>query len=320
MKIESQIEKISSFQHLELLANQVVEGFISGMHKSPFHGFSAEFAEHKVYNVGESTKHIDWKLFAKTDRLYTKRFEEETNLRCHIIIDNSSSMHYPKLKDSQQFYENKIGFSVLASAVLMNLLKKQRDAVGLSVFSDKYEYYAPEKGSDRHHRMILNALEGLLEKPAVKKGTDTITFLHQIAEKIHRRSMIILFTDMFQSSPESRSLGTGEASREEALFNALQHLKHNKHKVVLFHVVDNKTELNFDFDNTPRKFIDVESGEEVAVFADNVKEEYEKQVESYFKKLALTCAQNRIKYIPVGVGESFEKILMTYLVEKQNFG
>ena len=311
MKIESQIEKISSFQHLELLANQVVEGFISGMHKSPFHGFSAEFEEHKVYNVGESTKHIDWKLYAKTDRLYAKQFEEETNLRCHIIIDNSSSMHYPKLKENQQFFENKIGFSVLASAVLMNLLKKQRDATGLSVYSDTYEYYAPEKGSDRHHRMILNALEGLLAKPVAKKSTDTVTFLHQIAEKIHRRSMIILFTDMFQSSADGS---------EEALFNALQHLKHNKHKVVLFHVVDYKTELNFDFDNAPRKFIDVETGEEVAVFADTVKEEYEKQVESYFKKLALTCSQNRIKYIPVSVGESFEKILMTYLVEKQNFG
>ena len=308
MKIESQIEKISSFQHLELLANQVVEGFISGMHKSPFHGFSAEFAEHKVYNVGESTKHIDWKLFAKTDRLYTKRFEEETNLRCHIIIDNSSSMHYPKLKDGQHFFENKIGFSVLASAVLMNLLKKQRDAVGLSVFSDTYEYYAPEKGSDRHHRMVLNALENLLVDSKVEKNTDTITILHQIAEKIHRRSMIILFTDMFQSG------------NQEALFNALQHLKHNKHKVVLFHVVDTKTELNFDFDNAPRKFIDVETGEEVAIFADNVKEEYEKQVERYFKKLDLTCSQNRIKYIPVNVNESFEKILMTYLVEKQNFG
>lgn len=311
MKIESQIEKISSFQHLELLANQVVEGFISGMHKSPFHGFSAEFAEHKVYNVGESTKHIDWKLYAKTDRLYAKQFEEETNLRCHIIIDNSSSMHYPKLKENQQFFENKIGFSVLASAVLMNLLKKQRDAIGLSVYSDTYEYYAPEKGSDRHHRMILNALEGLLTKPVAKKSTDTVTFLHQIAEKIHQRSMIILFTDMFQSSADGS---------EEALFNALQHLKHNKHKVVLFHVVDKKTELNFDFDNAPRKFIDVETGEEVAVFADTVKEEYEKQVESYFKKLALTCSQNRIKYIPVSVDESFEKIVTTYLVEKQNFG
>ncbi|SEA11150.1 Protein of unknown function DUF58 [Flavobacterium gillisiae] len=309
MKIESQVAKISSFQHLELLANQVVEGFISGMHKSPFHGFSAEFAEHKVYNVGESTKHIDWKLFARTDRLYTKRFEEETNLRCHIIIDNSSSMHYPELKPNQNFYENKIGFSVLASAVLMNLLKKQRDAIGLSVFSDTYEYYAPEKGSDRHHRMVLNALENTLVRPKVKKNTDTITFLHQIAEKMHRRSMIILFTDMFQSD-----------SGDDALFSALQHLKHNKHKVVLFHVVDSSTELNFDFDNTPRKFIDVETGESISVFADNVKQEYEKQAALYFKKLALSCAQNKIKYVPVNVSDNFEKVLLTYLAEKQNFG
>lgn len=308
MKIESQIEKISSFQHLELLANQVVEGFISGMHKSPFHGFSAEFAEHKVYNPGESTKHIDWKLFAKTDRLYTKRYEEETNLRCHLIIDNSSSMHYPKLKESQLFYENKIGFSVLASAVLMNLLKKQRDAVGLSVYSDEYEFYAPEKGSDRHHRMILNKLESLLENQKSTKNTDTVSFLHLIAEKIHRRSMIVLFTDMFQSG------------NEEALFTALQHLKHNKHKVVLFHVIDQKTELNFDFDTAPRKFIDLESGDEINIFADSVKEAYEIQVSSYFKKVALTCAQNKIKYVPVSAGADFEKILTTYLVEKQTFG
>ena len=308
MNIESQIQTISSFQHLELLANQVVEGFISGMHKSPFHGFSAEFAEHKVYNSGESTKHIDWKLFAKTDRLYTKRYEEETNLRCHLIIDNSSSMQYPKLKGDEPFYQNKIGFSVLASAVLMNLLKKQRDAVGLSVYSDKYEYYAPEKGSDRHHRMLLSKLENLIENKVETKNTDTITFLHQIAEKMHRRSMIILFTDMFQSG------------NEEALFNALQHLKHNKHKVVLFHVIDSKTELNFDFDNAPRKFIDLETGDEVNIFADNVKVEYEKQVENYFKKLALTCAQNKIRYVPVNIGENFEKIVTTYLVEKQSFG
>ena len=308
MKIEDQKEIISGFKHLELLANQVVEGFISGMHKSPFHGFSAEFAEHKVYNQGESTKYIDWKLFAKTDRLYTKRYEEETNLRCHLIIDNSSSMHYPKLKEGEPFYESKIGFSVLASAVLMNLLKKQRDAVGLSVFSDAYEYYAPEKGSDRHHRMILNKLEDLLENPKVPKPSETVTFLHQIAEKLHRRSMIVLFTDMFQ---------TGE---ETALFNALQHLKHDKHKVVLFHVIDEKRELNFDFDNAPRKFIDVETGESVNLFAESIKETYEKNVESYFKKVAMTCAQNKIKYVPVNVGANFEKILTTYLVEKQMFG
>ena len=312
MKIEAQKELVSGFKHLELLANQVVEGFISGMHKSPFHGFSAEFAEHKVYNSGESTKHIDWKLFAKTDRLYTKRFEEETNLRCHLIIDNSSSMHYPKLKATEPFYHNKIGFSVLASAVLMNLLKKQRDAVGLSVYSDAYEYYAPEKGSDRHHRMILNKLEDLLENPKQSKSTDTVTYLHQIAEKMHRRSMIILFTDMFDP--------TANDSKTEKLFNALQHLKHDKHRVMVFHVTDKQTEINFNFDNAPRKFIDLETGEQINIFADSIKEAYEEKVSAYFKSLALTCAQNKIKYVPVAVEESFEKILTTYLVEKQMFG
>lgn len=312
MKIEAQKELVSGFKHLELLANQVVEGFISGMHKSPFHGFSAEFAEHKVYNTGESTKHIDWKLFAKTDRLYTKRFEEETNLRCHLIIDNSSSMHYPKLKATEPFYHNKIGFSVLASAVLMNLLKKQRDAVGLSVYSDTYEYYAPEKGSDRHHRMILNKLEDLLENPKQAKNTDTVTYLHQIAEKMHRRSMIILFTDMFDP--------TANDGQTERLFNALQHLKHDKHRVVVFHVIDKQTEINFNFDNAPRKFIDLETGEQINIFADSIKDAYEEKVAAYFKSLALTCAQNKIKYVPVAVEESFEKILTTYLVEKQMFG
>jgi uncharacterized protein (DUF58 family) len=192
------------------------------------------------------------------------------------------------------------------------LLKKQRDAVGLSVFSDTYEYYAPEKGSDRHHRMILNQLEGLLEQPKQSKSTDVVTYLHQIAENLHRRSLLILFTDMFNPDASGDS--------EEALFNALQHLKHNKHKVVLFHVIDNKTELNFDFDAAPRKFIDLESGEEINVFADNVKENYEKNVRNYFKKLTNTCIQNKIKYVPVNVGLNFEKILTTYLTEKQSFG
>ena len=308
MNLGSQIEKIASFKHLELLANQVVEGFISGMHKSPFHGFSAEFAEHKIYNSGESTKHIDWKLYAKTDRLYTKRFDEETNLRCHLIIDNSSSMHYPKLANNQEFYENKIGFSVLASAVLMNLLKKQRDAVGISIYSDTYEYYAPEKGSERHHRMIVDKLEQLIEAPKNAKKTDTVTFLHEIAENIHRRSMVILFTDMFQHE------------NEEKIFKALQHLKHNKHKVVVFHVYDEKTELSFDFDNAPRKFVDVETGETINLYAENIKENYEKVAQNYFKKIADTCMQYKIQYVPVATGKNFEKILQTYLIEKQKFG
>lgn len=308
MKLDSQIEKISSFQHLELLANQIVEGFISGMHKSPFHGFSAEFAEHKIYNPGETTKHIDWKLFAKTDRLYTKRFEEETNLRCHLIIDNSSSMHYPELKQNQEFYESKIGFSVLASACLMNLLKKQRDAVGLSLYSDEYEYYAPEKGSNRHHRMILDKLEQTLQVEKETKLTNTVTFLHQIAENIHRRSMVVLFTDMFQRE------------NEDEIFKALQHLKHNKHKVVIFHVYEKETELELNFDTSPKKFIDVETGETINLFSQNLKEDYEKLVTEYFEEIKTKCLQYKIQYVPVEVGKNFEKILLTYLVEKQKFG
>ena len=295
-------------ENIEFLARQVVEGFIIGLHKSPFHGFSVEFAEHRLYNVGDNLKHIDWKVYGRVDKLFIKKYEEETNLRCHIIIDNSSSMHYPKLNSNELFFKNKIGFSVLASAVLMNLLKKQRDAVGLSVYSDTYEYYSPEKGSDRHHRMLLNKLEELLESPKNSKNTDTITFLHQIAEKIHRRSMIILFTDMFQN---------GE---KEKLFNALQHLKHNKHRVVIFHVYDSKSELHFNYDNSPRKFIDLETNMEINVFADNIQEEYEKKVKEYFQEIALTCAQNKIKYVPVAVSDDFEKVLTTYLIEKQMFG
>ena len=217
-------------------------------------------------------------------------------------------MHYPVLTKKDSFYENKIGFSVLASAVLMNLLKKQRDAVGLSVYSDAYEFYTGEKGSERHHRMILNKLEELLQTTVSNKKTDTVTFLHQIAENIHRRSMVILFTDMFQYE------------NEDKIFKALQHLKHNKHKVVVFHVYDKKTEFHFDFNASPRKFIDVETGESIQLFSDNIKEAYEKQVEKYFKAVSDTCLQYKIQYVPVEIGENFEKILTTYLVEKQKFG
>lgn len=309
MNIEKEINEITGFKNLELLAKQVVEGFISGLHKSPFHGFSAEFAEHKIYNSGESTKHIDWKLFAKTDKLYTKRYEEETNLRCHLIVDNSSSMHYPKLKQFNINSLSKIGFSVLASAAIMNLMKRQRDAVGLSIYSDDYEFYTSEKGSERHHQMLLQKLNEALLSSKEKTQTKTYEHLHLIAEKLKRRSLVFLFTDMFQSDAEA-----------EKLFEALQHLKYNKHEVILFHTFDKKREVNFDFSNRPKRFVDVETGEFVNLYADNIKEQYEKAVQDYFKELQLRCAQYRIKYVLTDINESFNKILTTYLVERQKFG
>ncbi len=295
----------SEIKNLDLLAKQVVEGFITGMHKSPFHGFSVEFAEHKLYNNGESTRHIDWKLFAKTEKLYTKRYEEETNLRCHLIIDNSASMHYPVIKKQTITSLNKLGFAAVAAAALMEILKRQRDAVGLSIYADTYEYYAPEKGSERHRKMILNQLENLLTSTSTAT-TETYQYLHEIAENIHRRSLIFLFTDMFQSTTDQKKL-----------FDALRHLKHNKHEVVLFHTYDRKTEFDFDFDTTPKKFVDVETGEEINVFSQNIQEKYTALMGVYFNDLKNKCLQYKIAYLPVDIHNGFHEILTAYLISRK---
>ena len=297
----------SEIKNLELLAKQVVEGFITGIHKSPFHGFSVEFSEHKLYNNGESTRHIDWKLFAKTEKLYTKKYEEETNLRCHIIIDNSASMHYPIVKKQTVENLNKIGFSVLASASLMEILKRQRDAVGLSVYSDSYEYYAPEKGSERHRKMLLHQLEQLLVSKSTTV-TETYQYLHEIAEKIHRRSLIFLFTDMFQTSQD-----------KEHLFEALRHLKYNKHEVVLFHTFDGKAEFDFNFDNSPKKFVDVETGEEINLFTQNIQEQYKKTIKTYFSDLKNRCLQYKIDYVPLDINLDLNSVLTSYIISRRKF-
>ncbi|GMN11512.1 DUF58 domain-containing protein [Croceitalea sp. MTPC9] len=308
MDIKSELHKAKLFNNLELLAKQVVEGFISGIHKSPFHGFSAEFAEHKIYNTGESTKHIDWKLFARTDKLYTKRYEEETNLRCHMILDNSASMYYPQVKNLSLGNLNKIGFGVMAIAALMNILKKQRDAVGLSIYSDNYNFYVNEKSSERHFQMLLDKLNSVTADTNPTKESKTYHYLHQIAEKLHRRSLIFLFSDMFQTEVE-----------EERLFEALRHLKYNKHEVVLFHLLDSEHELDFDFDNSPKRFVDVETGKHIDVYSENVKQAYSKKVKHYLNDLKLKCSQYKIKYVGVDVRSDFSKVLNTFMTERQKF-
>jgi len=300
----SEIPTINGNENLELLAKQVVEGFITGMHKSPFHGFSVEFAEHRLYNTGESTRHIDWKMFAKTEKLFVKRYEEETNLRCQIIIDNSASMHYPSIKKITATKVNKIGFTAIATAALLEILKRQRDAFGLSIYSDENDYYAPAKGNEKHRRMLLQQLEKLLEEKSTK-NTDTYKVLHEIAEKIHRRSLIFLFTDMLQADKQ-----------EEDLFAALRHLKYNKHEVVLFHTYDGKHELNFDFDNSPKRFVDIETGEIINLFADNFKENYQIQMKKYFNTLKLKCMQYNIDYVAVDITKGYEQVLLTYLLSR----
>lgn len=297
--------KSSEIKNLDILAKQVVEGFITGMHKSPFHGFSVEFSEHKLYNKGESTRHIDWKLFAKTEKLYTKKYEEETNLRCHIIVDNSASMHYPVVKTQTLASLNKIGYAAVAAASLMEILKRQRDAVGLSVYSDSYEYYAPEKGSERHRKMLLHQLEQLLGSTS-NTATETYQYLHEIAEKIHRRSLIFLFTDMFQTTKDKKEM-----------FEALRHLKYNKHEVILFHTYDGKTEFDFDFDSSPKKFVDVETGEEINLYSENIQAQYKEVISNYFNELKNSCLQYKIDYVPIDINKGFSEVLTAYLISRK---
>ncbi|MBL4939244.1 MAG: DUF58 domain-containing protein, partial [Lutibacter sp.] len=240
-------------------------------------------------------------------KLFVKRYEEETNLRCHLIIDNSASMHYPLVKNVSEDSLTKISFSILASAVLIEILKRQRDAVGLSIYSNKNEYYSPEKGSDKHRRMLLNYLEKVLEQQS-KSTTETYKALHEIAEKIHKRSLIVLFTDMFQTNKS-----------DVELFEALHHLKYNKHEVVLFHTYDGKTELDFDFENSPKKFIDVETGEQIDLYASSVKKQYKLAIENYFNELKLKCMQYKIDYVPVDINKGFNQVLITYLTSRKKY-
>ncbi len=294
------LETLRQFDNLELLAKHVVEGFITGLHKSPFHGFSVEFAEHRHYNPGEPTRHIDWKLYARTDRLYTKQYEEETNLRCQILLDTSSSMLFP----AKAF--NKLQFSIYAAAALIQILKKQRDAVGLTNFADKIEQFLEPKSNPKHLRLLYNELEKLLREDQINKTTSTSDTLHMIAEAIHKRSLIILFSDMLDNHAE-----------EERLFSALQHLKHNKHEVIVFHVMDKKQEMDFAYSNRPYQFVDLETGEKVKLFPNEVKDQYLKDINEYRKKLKLRCQQYKIEYVEADINEGFDQVLLPYLIKRK---
>jgi uncharacterized protein (DUF58 family) len=299
--------KVQQFSHLEFIARQVVEGFITGLHKSPFHGFSVEFAEHRLYNKGESTRFIDWKLYGRSDKLFVKRFEEETNLRCQIIIDNSSSMYFPVDEKKKKEQQNKITFSAYCAAALVELLKRQRDAIGLSVFAEKLEMHTPAKSSPVHLKMIMHELEQLIQYQPVRelKKTFAVESLHQIAEAIHKRSLVIIFSDMMDARLSS-----------DDLFSALQHLRHNKHEVILFHVVDKSKEVDFNFDNRPYRFVDLETGEELKVNPAEVKENYLQAMGQFERNLKLHCSQYRIDFIEADINMGFEQVLMPYLLKR----
>ena len=290
---------------LEFLANQAVEGFITGMHKSPFHGFSVEFAEHRLHNPGESTKHLDWKLYARTDKMFVKRYEEETNLRCQLVLDASRSMAYPDGVALDDDRMSKLKFAVLASAALIELFRRQRDAVGLSLFSDELDLQTPARSSRAHHRMLYDKLEGLLTNTAEARPTSAIDALHQIAEATPRRSLVLVFSDLLDKSEDP-----------EALVSALQHLRHNKHEVVVFHLLDADTELDFGFDDRPTRFVDLETGEELKLHPTEVREAYVHRMTKLTKSLRDRCGAHGIDWVDVDVAQGVLPVLTSYLTKR----
>lgn len=306
MKNIFDIEQFHQFDNLGLIAHQVVEGFITGLHRSPFHGFSVEFAEHRSYNQGESTKHIDWKLFARTDKLFVKQYEEETNLRCQLVIDTSSSMLFPYSKGKKHL-QNKLAFSVYTAAALIYLLRKQRDSVGLTLFSDEIEFHTKPRISSVNAELMYGKLSELIqpENAILRKNTNTTQVLHQIAENIHKRSLVIIFSDML------------DGNKNDELFSALQHLRYNKHEVILFHVTDHSLERDFEFGNRPHKFIDLESGQTVKFNPWEIKNHYVSTVKSYFEDLKVKCGQYQIDLAEADINADFKQVLLSYLVKRK---
>lgn len=300
-------DRLQQFDSLEFLAKQVVEGFITGLHKSPFHGFSVEFAEHRLYNSGESTRFIDWKLFGRTDKMFVKRFEEETNLRCRIIIDCSSSMYFPLREKPQISDPSKITFSIYAAAALINLVKRQRDAIGLSTFTDKIDLHSQARSNAVHEKYLYAELEKMLDPKAglSLSPTDITISLHQIAEMIHKRSLVIIFSDMMD-----------QTGKLEEIFSALQHFKHYKHEVILFHVVDKKLEEELDMEDRPVKFVDMETGGTIKLNPIQVREQYRKNFFKLRKELEFRCGRYAIDYVEADINQGLKGILLPYLFKR----
>ncbi len=303
MKSLQEVFSFEQFDNIEWVSHQVVEGFITGMHRSPYHGFSVEFAEHRLYNTGESTKHIDWKLYARTDKLFVKRYEEETNLRCMVMVDVSSSMLFPFNEKSKT---SKLSFSVYSAAALIYLLRKQRDAVGLTLFSDEIELKTQVKLSESHAKMLYAELNKCLarNKDYFNKTTNVAQALHNVADGIHKRSLVILFTDMFSNDIDS-------------MFEAIEHLRYNNHDIVLFHVTDKNLEQQLEYNNRPVKFVDMETGIHMKLNPNEFREEYKKRYAAFLDNVKSRCLQYRVDFTEADINNDFREVLMPFLVKRQ---
>jgi uncharacterized protein (DUF58 family) len=296
----------SLYNSIDFKTTQIVEGFMTGFHKSPFHGFSVEFAEHRLYNTGESTKHIDWRLYARTNKLFVKRFEEETNLRAMFVLDSSSSMFFPYKESSKIEESNKFSFSIYACGVIMQILYKQRDAFGLSFVAENIDYLSPIKTNLAHKQYLFTLLENKIKQDnKLSKITCLDKALHSLSEQIHRRSLFIIFTDLFSDSFSA-----------EQLIDSLRHLKHNTHEVILFHVFDGDKEINLDYKQGYYRFIDVENKMELKITIEDIKKQYTQAIKDRLELIKSECNKLRVDFVAADINKGFDQILFPFLIKR----
>ncbi len=288
-------EVVAKLANMELVARLVVEGFITGLHKSPYHGFSVEFAEHRQYMPGDEVKHIDWKIFGRTDRYYIKQFEEETNLKSYLIVDASKSMAY-----ASEGHPTKLEYACYISAALAHLMVQQRDAVGLTTYDENVRTYMPPHATKGYLTEILRQLQNLT--PGQK--TRTANSLHQVAERIRRRGLVIVMSDLFDSPGD--------------VMKALRHFRHKKNEVIVLQILD-PMERSFAF-GRDAIFKDIETSEELATQPWHIQKSYQEEMKRFLEKLKKECRENKIDYALLDTTTPFDVALFEYLHKRQKLG
>ena len=287
-------EIISRLNNLSLKARYVVEGFMVGLHKSPYHGFSVEFSEHRAYGAGDEIRHVDWKLWGKTDRYFVKQYEEETNLKAYLLIDQSLSMNYASNKIS------KLEYAKLISASLGYLMLKQQDAVGLTLFDDRIRVNIPARSKRSHLNVILSKMEKIKAGPETRMAP----VLHSTAEVIKKRGLIILISDLFDN--------------QEEVLSGLQHFRYKGHEVIVFHIMDPQ-EMKLDFSQRTR-FRDMESGEEIITDPWHIQKDYQRDMKQFCDNSKIQCRQNNIDYVQLATDSPLDMALSEYLLKRKRMG
>jgi len=275
---------------INLVAKGVVEGFITGLHKSPYHGFSVEFAEHRQYAPGDELRHIDWKAWGRSDRLFVKLFEDETNVRCYILLDCSASMGF---KSGEM---TKLEYGCMTAGCLAYLMIRQQDSVGLAAFSDALERFVPPRGASAHLSVIMQTLEDI----RAEKRTDMAKTFHDLASNMQRRSLVVIISDLLDD--------------EREVLRALHHFRHKKHEVIIFHVLDH-AERDFPFRQLT-DFVDMETGQRMQVDPRFVREEYLRQMDEFASRYKRECSEGGMEYVPVDTSTPFDIMLSSYLARR----